>query len=309
MNRNTVRTMLGTLVLLGGLSGGLPLGATVSLSPGSWYTAQTYNGATGFEVAQYFTISHSGSADNYFVTVSGGKSGDPLNRRVSDNQGTGMGYYLYANASGTTSLKDLASGATAGEVLSGHFAAGNATATLNYRFVAPAGLYPPMGYFSDSLTVSLYTGTLKNYTLVSSLTIQVAIQVQYEMSLSVVPSGAAFNSALTQLTFDFGILTAGTTRSGDILVRSNVAYKVSLNSYNRGVLRRSDQWQATTIPYSCTVNGVAVDLTGSKAAVIGQGLTLSPEGTRYSVSFTIGDFWDVTTGTFSDTVQVTVSSL
>lgn len=283
--------------------------ATLTLSSVKYWTSEVYNTSTGFEISQNIKIRHSGDAEDYFITISPGISGDPHNRRAEDWSGLGTSYFLYNNPAEKIALKDLSASPDESEVISGSFISGsNHTKVLRYYLAIPPGNFPPAGYFTDSFTISLYSGTLDSYTLVSSANVSFAIQVNQEIDFSLVSSGGTFDITQTSKTLDFGILSAGQQKAMDILVRSNLKYSVDFTSKNGGVLKRSDVWSNDSVPYSCTINGAPITLSAWQAVEVINGSPTSGDGTRYELLFTIEDFWDISDGPYEDTIQITVSA-
>ena len=273
-----------------------------------YYTQDVYNTNFGTEIPLDITVGHSGLAVNFFITISGGGSGSVENRQLKDGTKT-TEYFLYTDVQNQTLIKDIAANPTSDEVLSGYFSNNQSQITVSYTYVIPPAEFPATGYYSDSVVVTLYSGTLSNYTQVSQTTIQYAVQVPYEVNLSVVPTGAAFDVNSTAITLDFGVLTSGLERSADIVVLANTPYKLLLTSSNGSRLTRADQWEDSEIPYICSVNGSTVNLPSYQAVEIGQSTPTPAEGDRYELDFVIGDFWDVTTGIFQDTLQISLQSM
>lgn len=289
----------------------IPLGisANVKIESVNYYAGQNYNDDTGFEIIQTITVSHTGPAEDFFITMSGGNNGTPENRRVIDWQGYTVDYFLYNNPTDKTVIKDLTSNPSSNEVLTGTFPKGRSTMNVNYYYAVPAGVFPPSGYFSDTFAISLYSGTVANYILKESVNVQVSIQVPNMISISLVPEGSPYNISSTELTFDFGVLTSGLIRSADLIVKSNLSYFVNFTSANGGVLKRTDQWEISEIPYTLSVNGSPVIMQPWQAVTVLQGSPTGPTGSRNNIDVVIGDFWDVSTGTFEDQITITISSL
>lgn len=285
------------------------ISANVKLQSVNYYTGQNYNDDTGFEVIQTITVSHYGPAEDFFITISGGSNGTPENRRAADWQGNMVEYFLYNNPADKTIIKDLSSNPSSDEVLTGSFPKGKSTLDINYYYAVPAGVFPSAGYFSDTFTITIYSGTLANYILKESVNVQVSAQVPNIISISLVPEGSAYNVSSTDLTFDFGVLTSGLIRSADLIVKSNLPYFVNFTSANGGVLKRTDQWENSEIPYTCSVNSSPVVLMPWQSVTVLQGAPTSAAGLRNTIDVVIGDFWDVTSGTFEDQITITISSL
>jgi len=285
----------------------LSLFANMWFSSLPYYTSARYEGNT-LAIPLAIEVRNQGEPQDFFITLSGGQGGSPENRIVSTNNGASAPYQLYNSATEKIVIKDLLSMPGEENVLTGYVAGGRSTAYLEYVFYMEAGIYAPYGYLSDSYTVTLYSGTLDNYTLVTSNTVQMAITVDRQASISVVPRGGAYNESSTDLTMDFGFLTPRAERTADILVRANLPYTLSVRSNNGSVLKQVDQYTSSEIPYQFLVNDLAVTLQAGRSVDIGAADISSAQGDRYSLRFIIGDFWDIQSGTFEDTLQITLAA-
>jgi len=274
------------------------------------YNSVEYSPATGFSVALTISVGHGlGSAEPFFVTFGGGLNGTVGARLQSIASGSTCPYWLYADAGGSAVLSDLANGAQADQVLSGTLAADVNTLSLTFYYVIPAELYPPMGFYSDTVSISLYDGTLAAHsdTPNNSQNIQFLATVNGAVSLSVVDPGGAFDASVYNATLAFGYLTPRQRLGVDLIVRANKTYTLSLTSQHQWIMTRTDILNADAVPYTCEVNG-ALQSVASGTVDLGGASYTSLEGDRYSAVFVIGDFWDLTAGTYSDTITITVGT-
>ncbi len=272
----------------------------------------TYNNLTGVDKATKIVIKHSGGAEDFFVTISGGGTNNTSNRLLLTPDGDTVSYQCYDDPTRKIIIRDLVDLPSSNEVLSGSFAANERRITLEYYYSLPSGLFPAAATnfeYSDTLTVTLYSGTLASFTEVASTNITATLRVRNDVNLSIVDQGGFFDSAQTTSTMDFGVLTSGTERYSDIIPRSNTPFTLSLTSGNGGVLKRTDQVETSEIPYSLYVNDALFSLPAGLAVEIGASGPTGNDGLRYRVRVQIEDFWGVTTGTFGDVIQVTLASL
>lgn len=272
-----------------------------------YYTSAHYDGSA-LVIPMGVEVTQQGEASAFFITLSGGQSNLPENRVLSSNEGATAPYQLYNDPSEKMILKDLVSMTGEDEVLVGYIEGGRSTAYLEYYFYMDGDLYAPYGYLRDDYTISLYRGTVDNYTFQKSVPLQVAITVDRKAFLSVVPQGGAFNESSTNLTMDFGFLTPRAERSADILVKANLPYTLSISSENGSILTQADGKSRSEIPYQCLVNGNPVALRAGRSVDIGAADISQREGDRYQMQFIIGDFWDIQAGTFEDTIQITLAA-
>jgi spore coat protein U-like protein len=295
-----------TLMIL--ITIGMSLYGAVTLKKVNTYQRAIYNNLTGFDISQGITVAHSGDAEDFFITISGGITNNTSNRLLRSPDGDTVNYQMFDNPTRRTILRDLQDLPSSTEVLSGSFVANEKKMDVEYYYSMPSGLFPAAADYTDSVTVTLYRGTLGSFTEVDSQNVTVNLEVQNDVKLSIVDQGGFFDSAQTTNTMDFGVITSGTERYSDIIARSNTPFTLSLNSAKGGVLE--DLLATSVIPYSLYVNSVAVTLFPAGLAVeIGNSVPTGEDGLRYQVRAVIEDFWGVTTGTFEDVIQVTLASL
>lgn len=294
------------LLLIGAIS--FPLAASMWFGSLEYYTSFSYDSQAGLSMKQEIVVNHSGAAGDFFITISGSGGGTPMNRQLQVDSGAALNYQIVNNPTDRYIIQDLSTSPSQNEVLAGNYSSGNNPVTLEYYLVADPGQFAPYGYLTDSFQISLYSGTLSNYELVQSVTIQIATNSPRIANLSVVSQGGSFDETQTQQTLDFGWLSARQERYADIIVQANLPYDLMIQSAGGSMLRRKDQWMAITIPYDCFVDGNVVDLTSGANVSIGSGDFSDPLGDRFELKFVIGDFWDVTEGTFEDIIQITLSA-
>jgi spore coat protein U-like protein len=295
-----------TLMIL--ITIGMSLYGAVTLKKVNTYQRAIYNNLTGFDISQGITVAHSGDAEDFFITISGGITNNTSNRLLRSPDGDTVNYQMFDNPTRRTILRDLQDLPSSTEVLSGSFVANEKKMDVEYYYSMPSGLFPAAAAYTDTLTVTLYSGTLNNFQEVESQNITVALTVRNDVQLSIVDPGGYFDPVQTTSTMDFGVLTSGTERHSDLIARSNTHFTLSLASGNGGVLKRTDLLENSEIPYSLYVNNAPFSLPAGQAVQIGESDPTGDDGMRYQVRVKIDDFWGVTTGTFEDVIQVTLSS-
>ncbi len=302
--------LLTALVLLGWVS---PAAAACNISLRN-LTAVSFTSSQAYPVFQAsdtgkaatFQVRHpSGQpACSYFVTFSKGGAATYSGRRMILSS-TELKYQIYDSASLSSILKEVPD-AVAGEVIAGTFSGtGLVTHDLSFYVNIPQQQVVAPNTYVDSITVRLYEGTLSSYTQRDSQTIQIRGQT---VSTTQVCVGCvtAFDTTLHSHELNFGTLDTAEFKTGTVRVRSNDGYAIYLQSANRSVLKHATL--ASTVPYTATVNGTAVTLTGTSQVLIQQvsGATAA-QGVVYDVKITIGSTTGALAGNYADAITVTVT--
>lgn len=282
---------------------------TLKFQSPSLAVSQTYDAAVGIAAAQTVTIRHKGAAVSYLVTFPAGQSGNFSGRTLKSGTNA-LGYQIYDNMTGRNVLKDLTAAPTASEVLSGSFAAssgGGTTQAPSFTLYIPEGQAPAAGTYTDSLTLSLYAGTLSAPgTPTDTLTCTLTVTVGVSLAVSLVPAGSPFNAASTSLSLDFGILSASGIVSADLVVRSNASYSVLVTSTNGGVLATTGS--TDTVPYVFHVNGAAVTLPAGTAQKVVQATVSTAAETSYPMTFSIDSLGWAAEGTYTDVLTFSATT-
>lgn len=291
---------------------GVPSTATFSAGGGEYnvYDPVEHMQTVSFQVTSPITL----ITCDYFITVSAGSSGNANQRRMLRGAEQ-LDYNIYTTAAKTAVVKPLGS-AGAGEVVTGLFPAllgvGQSQNKSFFWTIPPQQVRSGSATrFQDgSLTVTLYAGLLLGlYQQVDTRSITFQTRVESSMDLSLVDTGGAFNLGDTAQTVDFGTLSSGAVRSYDTLVRSNNAYRVTLQSQNAQRLQHVMQ-PGHYVPYNISMDGVSVDLSGGNAvqALARSGVTPAA-GDRLQTQITIGSMTGIENpGNYSDVITVTVSA-
>lgn len=263
------------------------------------FTPQAYTQEGQIEVRNVGT-----GTCSFFVTFSFGSAGT-INRYMTlgANQ---LPYNIYDSITRSNVLKDLQT-ANDNEVLSGVFAVdnpGTETMDLSYYVHIEPGLIRPAGDYSDTVTLTLYRGTMSNYQQQATRNIRYRALIPKVAEASVVPSGAAFDANATQYNVDFGFLQEGDRDRLDLLVRTNAGYTVELLSQNQGKLKRVGG-ASGTVPYRLSVNGALVNLQGKVVVAQRSGVTLAG-GDRFPLLIEIGTLADAVPGNYRDDITVVV---
>jgi spore coat protein U-like protein len=249
------------------------------------------------------TISNKKGACSYFLTFSGGQAGS-YTRQMRDG-GNILQYQLFDTASRSNILKDLPS-ATAGEILHGTLN-GREEPQHDFYLVIPQQQVVPPGVYRDTITVTLYEGSLSSYTEVRSRNVRIQAAVGEQIDVSVTDNGMPFDAGRTTRVIDFGILTEGATSIFDMLVRSNAGYSVMLESQNGGAMKILDPTDPSIVPYVFQVNGAAINLSGDNPVTVSSSTARTPPGgITHDMNVTVGAIGNATAGDYEDNITITV---
>lgn len=151
--------------------------------------------------------------------------------------------------------------------------------------------------------------------LVGQRTITIEIPIKQVINLSLVPTGYGFSSGDTSETLDFnsddGKITLGETRSFDVLVETNVGYRISMRSenayqgYSQSLVHSSGN---TTLPYSISVNSVNQDLRAGNFVQVktGGGIYSTTTPARVPVTITAGNPANRLAGYYEENITISV---
>lgn len=257
--------------------------------------APGYEVARATEVRQSITVQVTGEAGcDFVIGLSSDAAGGRLRQLRGDTQN--LAYLLSASASGDAVLGDLPV-ASASELLRGRVAAGG-VAQLTLWATLPARQRVAPGIYRDTLRVNLY-GSGERILDSRSMSLQVRVLPMLAAELEVGGASGPFGSAPKRL--DFGEISHGARGEINLAMDANVAYSVSMQSRERGMLRNRAQRDAA-IPYRASVDGRPIPL--EAPFVWNEGA-----GTRvHRVVLEIGAVERVLAGTYEDAITLTISA-
>ncbi|MFO7850194.1 MAG: spore coat protein U domain-containing protein [Spirochaetia bacterium] len=260
------------------------------------------------------TIRSKDGAASYFLTFSGGQAGDTGGRYLTDGTHS-LHYGIYDGVNSRTLLKDIDDNPSSDEVLSGSLEdRGNnwTEAIESFAVILEYDQFPPAGQYTDDFTITLYKGNAEDISSAEKIEeakVKLRVKVESVLDISLVPRGSSFDETKTDLTLDFGVLSAGSERSGDIMVRSNDTYSLTLNSENGGVMENFYEEDTSTVPYTLSVNGSELNLSSDTETTVAANDGPTPvTGERYTLNVRIGDFGMATEGEYQDIISVTVTA-
>lgn len=274
--------------------------------PGAGYSV--FDPAEVRQVIRFKVKLVEGSASSYFVTFSAGGSGDFLNREVRQGN-SALKYQIYDSAGSQRRMLKALPSATASEILSGAVIGEGEIQELAYVVVVDPGQVRMAGPYVDTFTITLYSGTLEDFTEEDAKEVVVSVPVGEVTELSLLASGGLFTPGARSALMDFGTLRQDDYRELDLRVRSNAGYSVSLESENSGVLKHTSSGVSTTVPYTLRLAGATVDLgDGPQTPVLQPGRMTDAMGDVYPLSVTIGVTGTAVAGTYRDVITITVVS-
>jgi hypothetical protein len=241
----------------------------------------------------------------FFVTVGPASGGDDEGALVGPGQT--LPFRVYRDASGSRPLKPLQL-AGPGEVLPGTAPTGPAGTVFEFAYgILPQRIVGPGDYLGE-IEIAAYEGNLQSAILRDSRRVQVSAQVPAvsQVWFSERPS---FDPTRPSETVRFEQVQRGDERPVAMRVRANAGYEILLQSANGGVMRNVDPSDTSTIPYTLTVDGVAVALPkGAAVLALGGSGATSPVGDLRQLRFTIGNVGLTPAGDYEDTITFTVIS-
>lgn len=198
------------------------------------------------------------------------------------------------------------------QVLSGNFPAGSGqSAKVDFDFVVflNTAPMPPPGTYTLALRADLYpTAYLPTGTPADSATLSISFSVPQILDVAVLQPMGAFSPSTTSQTLSFGILTEGTTRSVDLMARTNAVWSLSLGSANGWALANTAD--GSKIGYGVSLSGSPIATApGTPLLLVSSAQPTYTALPRLPLSFTIGPLGLLPTeGTYVDTITVTISA-
>lgn len=166
------------------------------------------------------------------------------------------------------------------------------------------------GHYQDvvDVTVYAYKGDHNNR---RGMTKQLVINVQkrVNVALSIVPEGANFTHGSSQAVLDFGRMTTGKELGADLIIKSNIGYRIQMSSQNDGQLKHVTKNEY--IPYTFFFSGNSRSLSGTSSNPISlthKNYSSIAAGDRYNMRFRVGNISNKPFGQYSDNITITVQS-
>jgi len=254
-----------------------------------------------------FTITKRVSGNrSYAVTAGTSANTGTYTRRLASGAST-LNYQLYTS-SAMANVLEAPPTANSSQVISGNSASPSGTVIpLSFTFYIPPNQLVPPGTYTDQIRVSIFNSFNDQNPPEATASILFTAVVSSSASLCLVPTGSGFNSSSASQTLNFGTLVQGQTKSCDLLVLKNTGCTVTFNSANLGVLKTTPTSTSDQIPYTCTVNGSAINLTQTASLTLPSGVSTTADGTRLPITITIGNLANAAAGDYHDDITVTVT--
>jgi spore coat protein U-like protein len=262
-----------------------------------------------------FSIKKRSGTCSVFVTASLVGGDTFTTRQLRSGGGNTLGFNLYVDSTHKVILRDLPS-AGPNDVLNITFGSGANTATATYYFYIPPLQVASPGTYQALMQFSLYQGTVISNTLAQTAEVVHQAVVAADTELSFVAAGQPFDPTRQSTSLDFGVLNTGGTGlrqvNGNLQVRTNTGYLVSLQSQNKGALRLTTPGDSSAIKYTLTINGLTPDLSWGIPVPVAFGLGKTPaNGISLPLTISIdpsqADVAQASAGTYSDVVTVLVA--
>ncbi|WP_374076890.1 hypothetical protein [Bdellovibrio bacteriovorus] len=247
---------------------------------------------------------------SFALTFSYGNGGLSAPHRALQQSSYRWNYTLAKDLAETQILPSSAD-ATSATALIGSIPAGQSKGTVTYHILLDqTNPWQRFGSYSDVYSVRLYNDVLDLLTLPSDTK---SVTAQYtapkKADLSLVNSGGVFDLSDTAQTINFGVLNSGASSSFDLILKYNAGSRLLASSDNGGNMKHATA--ADLIPYSMTLNGVAINLNGSSTspALLINTTGVSPaSGSIHPVSITLGNAGGVSAGSYNDKITFTIES-
>lgn len=260
----------------------------------------------------FFRVRRDGNDScSYFVTCGNGGPSSYLNRRlVRSSGGQTIPVQLCLDGACAAICKHYPEISSSADVITGSFPSTNNPSyhDRSYRPKMGALDYPRFGTYEEDFTFRLYEGTVGGSTsLADTETVTIRYTVSKAIDLSLVDTGAAFDSSAVSKTLNLGNLSTGKTGTVDLVLKFNAGFRVRLASQNAGKLKRAGGTQ--TLTYSLTIDGASVPLSTSTQTVL-SGSGVSPAGgRRMPMVVTMGTVDPASVpGTYTDVLTLTVQT-
>jgi hypothetical protein len=179
-------------------------------------------------------------------------------------------------------------------------AKGRTTVRLAVR-IAP-GQIVRSGPYNDRIDLDLFSASGASLDKTVGLPAQVRVQSKTQINISGIDS--AFGTGIRPSSIDFGILVPGAERKVYLQLRSNVEARIRIESENKGMLVNPSLGPTATVPYSLTIDGTLVQLTGPTTLNRRPPATL--DGINYDMIARVGEFGERFAGVYKDTVTFVV---
>lgn len=252
-----------------------------------------------------------GNCKNFFLGFTRGWA--PTYNRYATNlmNGNKIYYNIYKNSGATMVLKNPSDITSDNDVIMGQINK-NQELNLTYYFqISPysSTTLPRSGTYIDYVQVQAYSGkwwAINGYEGYQNLFVQ--IYVPKLSALSLVDTGASFDSGDTNQILNFDELEMNEQLSFDVLVVSNAGYQVTFSSNNNGVLKNTTVITGNnTIQYDLYVNNALKSLNAPVVVASGSGSTLS-SGQRIPVRVKIKNVDNKEPGTYADYITITTTT-
>ena len=238
-------------------------------------------------------VSNSGGDCEFFISFTGASS-----IRYLESARSKVAYGLYDSVQRSNPLIGIPI-ATEKNLLVGEFKSQQKMQTFTYFYLLETNDAISADEYTDTVQVELYAGTPDNYILQDTRTITFTMKIDPFINVTV----QGGQGAGKKTTLNFGIARPGISLGFN--VNANTGYDIRLESENRGVMRLDTYLVPNTIPYLLFQDGNRLDLSNAvKLPYTNSNYSRAVE--RYDFIVYIGEYEYVLSGSYEDTITVTV---
>ncbi len=258
----------------------------------------------------------------YFVSAKYGAASSWTTRRLEGSPGDTIPFNIFKTnpASSDQIIRDQPDVTSTNQILYWPIFAVGPGSTQTKTFFTELGTIPAStdpGVYTEAITFKLVArpqdppwGDFWTWTTVDERAITFRYVVQAELNIALVESGNPLDTLDTSELMSFGKLQSGQSEAADIMIDTNMGYRLFLSSMNNGNLKHLDL--AQFVNYSLTVDGTPITLAGSSGTpvLISSNPSFSPPtGYRLPTVATIGTLTGTeAAGTYRDTLIMTIEA-
>ena len=199
------------------------------------------------------------------------------------------------------------------------FSAGAGSTTNSVSYVAELGAIPPAatpGLYTEAIVLKLLAEPLpisqpvQNWDIIHERALSYNYYIAPAINVVIVNTGAAYDQFSKGYMMNFGELQSGESQAADVLIQTNVGYRLSVSSLNDGNMVNLNS-PANTVGYSFTANGTPINLAGSSGSPVNISNDPNPhvgDGFRIPITTTVDALTNPLSGAYQDTITFIVEA-
>ncbi len=244
----------------------------------------------------------------FHVAMTQGGASD-YNRTLFNSSFT-LNYNLFKRSNHNRIIYDYPTVTQRSQVIIGNFKKKYFLSVPFYaKLEAASGPVKP-GTYQDMVTFKVYQNPVGGSAVFEdSHEVPISVIVPELISISLIDSGAPFDSNDTYQQLDFGILQTGQQQQFDLRIQANTGYSIRFSSLNNGAM--ANLAGNGNINYQVTVDGANKDLSASSSVGVEvvSGASTGWDNVPHQIAVTIGDVSGKPAGSYSDAITVEAVSL